>query len=120
MLVCNYFVITKKMEEVLTQPEVATNVLAAVESSSLLTSALMPVLAGLLASAVTEISKRFNVPAYAFLSVATLVLSAGWVAINEFAPADLVEKGVTFFFATVGTAVTFYEFVIKFLYGFKK
>lgn len=108
------------MEEILTQPEIATNVLQAVESSSLLTSALMPVLAGLLMSGVTEFSKKFNVSPYAFLSVAVLILSAGWVAVNEFAPTEIVEKGVTFFFATIGTAVTFYQFVIKFLYGFKK
>tara|TARA_R100000656_G_scaffold61465_1_gene47468 strand:+ start:10525 stop:10764 length:240 start_codon:yes stop_codon:yes gene_type:complete len=66
-------------------------------------------LAGAVVTGVVELAKRFNISAKLTMGVLAIIAAGGYVFFTEYATAEAVQLVLSVW----GTAVVFYEFIIK-------
>lgn len=70
-------------------------------------------LMGLLVQVVVQVGRHFDVAPKVSLAVATVLAATAMTAFKQFVPEELANNIIVFCTATFGTAVIWYEYILK-------
>lgn len=76
---------------------------------------LLPIVVGAVITAVTQYSKKINIPSRVILAILVILSAVVYTAFQNFLDPAVQSKIIAFATSTIGSAVVFYEYGIKLL-----